>query len=80
MTTEFGRRAKVKIEIGSDLLEELTATELSRTLKNLEQDYRSRKAGKKIFIFSTDKAADLAELKRHIEAFKLVAKYYGVKI
>jgi hypothetical protein len=31
-------------------------------------------------IFDTDKDKDLAELKRHIDAFKLVQRYYGVKI
>lgn len=69
----------MKIEVSSDLLEEITAAELQSTMKQLQQDYKLRKAGKWMAIFDTDKAADLAELKRHIDAFKLVGKYYGVK-
>jgi hypothetical protein len=49
-------------------------------MKQLQQDYKLRKSGKWMAIFDTDKAADLAELKRHIDAFKLVGKYYGAKL
>ena len=70
----------MKIEISSDLLEEITAAELKLTLKSLQKDYKDRKAGKDIAIFNFDKAADLAELKQHIDAFKLVGRYYGAKI
>jgi hypothetical protein len=49
-------------------------------LASLQQDYKLRKSGKWMAIFDTDKTKDLAELKRHIEAFKLVGKYYGVKV
>ena len=67
----------MKIEISSDLLEEIAAEELKRTLELLEADYKARKAGKGIAIFSLKKDEDLAELKKHIEAFKLVRRYYG---
>jgi hypothetical protein len=70
----------MKLEISSDLLEEITAAELQRTLKSLQKDAKDRKAGKKISIFSTDKDKDLAELKQHIDAFKLVGRYYGAKV
>jgi hypothetical protein len=70
----------MKIEVSSDLLEEITAAELKLTLKSLQKDYKDRKAGKHMYIFSSDKAADLAELKQHIDAFKLVGRYYGAKV
>ncbi len=70
----------MKIEIEADLLEEITAAEIKRMLASLQQDYKLRKSGKWMAIFDTDKTKDLAELKRHIEAFKLVGKYYGVKV
>ena len=70
----------MKIEINCDLLEAITAAELKITLKSLQKDYKDRKAGKDIAIFNFDKAKDLAELKQHIDAFKLVGRYYGVKI
>jgi hypothetical protein len=66
----------MKIEIGTDLLEEITAAELKRTVASLKEDYKNRKAGVKIAIFDMDKAKDVAELKRHIDAFELVLKYY----
>jgi hypothetical protein len=77
MTTASGRIAKVKIEIEPDLLEEVTTEGLKRVLLCLKEDYKGRKAGQQISIFHTDKDKDLAELKRHIDAFKLVLKYYG---
>jgi hypothetical protein len=70
----------MKIEVSCDLLEEITAAELKITLKSLQRDYRDRKAGKQMYIFSADKAADLFELKQHIDAFKLVGRYYGAKL
>jgi len=74
-----GVGAGMKIEIDVDLAEQVTAVELARTMANLADDYEKRKAGAGISIFHTDKKKDLAELKRHIDAFKLVALYYGVK-
>lgn len=70
----------MKVEVSSDLLEEIAAEELQRTLKSLQKDYKDRKAGKDIAIFNFDKNKDLAELQQHIDAFKLVGKYYGVKV
>jgi hypothetical protein len=70
----------MKIEVSCDLLEEITAAELKITMKSLQRDYRDRKAGKQMYIFSADKAADLVELKQHIDAFKLVGRYYGAKV
>ena len=67
----------MKIEIDVDLVEQVTAVELSRTMANLVDDYEKRKAGVGMSIFYKDKKKDLAELKRHIDAFKLILKYYG---
>jgi hypothetical protein len=64
------------LEIEVDLLEGITAAELKRTLKSLQKDYKDRKAGKNISIFSFDREEDLAQLKEHIDAFKLVLRYY----
>ena len=67
----------MKIEIDNRLLEEIAAAELKRTVASLKEDHKKRKAGVKIAIFDIDKAKDVAELKRHIEAFELVLKYYA---
>ena len=66
----------MKIEIDNSLLEEITAAELNRMVASLKEDHKNRKAGKNIAIFDMDKAKDVAELKRHIDAFELVLKYY----
>ena len=70
----------MKIEIDVDLVEQVTAVELARTMANLEDDYKKRKAGVGMSIFHTDKKKDLAELKRHMDAFKLVISYYKVSV
>ena len=67
----------MKIEIDNSLLEEIAAAELKRTVASLKEDHKKRKAGVKIAIFDIDKAKDVAELKRHIDAFELVLKYYA---
>jgi hypothetical protein len=46
-------------------------------LENLEVDLENRKAGTGIAVFDTNKKKDIAEIKRHIDAFKTVLKYYG---
>lgn len=66
----------MKIEIDNRLLEEIAAAELNRMVASLKEDHKKRKAGKNIAIFDMDKAKDVAELKRHIDAFELVLKYY----
>lgn len=43
----------------------------------LEADLEKRKAGTGMAIFHKDKKKDIAEIKRHIDAFKTVLKYYG---
>lgn len=70
----------MKFEIDLDLADAITEANLRRILKSLQADYKNRKAGKKIAIFDTDKNRDLAELKQHIDAFKLVGRYYGAKV
>ena len=70
----------MKIEIDADIAEQVTAVELARTMANLVDDYEKRKAGARMSIFYKNKTEDLAEIKRHIDAFKLVGLYYGVKL
>ena len=45
--------------------------------ESLEDDLEKRKAGTGMAIFHKDKKKDIAEIKRHIDAFKTVLKYYG---
>lgn len=67
----------MKVEVCIEGVNDIVRSELKDTLKNLQDDLKRRKAGNSIAIFHMTKDEDIAELQRHIEAFKLVLKYYG---
>jgi hypothetical protein len=46
-------------------------------VENLEADLEKRKADTGMAIFEKNKKKDIALIEKHIEAFKLVLKYYG---
>ena len=68
----------MKIEIDSQLLEEITLAQLQQSLAGLRDSYEDRKDGGDINFFSDDRKEDLKEIKRHIEAFEIVTSYYQV--
>jgi len=68
----------MKIEINADLAEEVALAQLQQALKGLDLSYKQRKKNNKIMFFEQDRAKDLAEIKRHMDAFKLVISYYKV--
>ena len=70
----------MKIEIDADITEQVTLAQLQHALKGLDLSYKQRKKNNKIMFFYTDRAKDLAEIKRHIDAFKLVISYYKVPV
>lgn len=65
------------IDVEIELVEEIVKHELYSVLNSLQKDYRDREAGKGIALFHIDRKKDLAEIDKHIRAFKLVLKYYG---
>ena len=65
------------IEVDIELVEEIVKHELYSVLNSLQKDYRKRKSGAGISIFDRNKDKDLAEIDKHIQAFKLILKYYG---
>jgi hypothetical protein len=67
----------MKVEICSQGLDAIVRSDLKSVLDSLKRDLKARKSGKGVGIFDTDKAEDVAEIQRHIEAFKIVLKYYG---
>jgi len=70
----------MKIEINADLAEEVALAQLQQALKGLDLSYKQRKKNNKIMFFEQDRAKDLAEIKRHMDAFKLVISYYKVPV
>jgi len=68
---------KITVELDWDTIDKVTTCSMKSVLENLEVDLENRKAGTGMAIFETNKKKDIAEIKRHIDAFKTVLKYYG---
>jgi hypothetical protein len=67
----------MKIEVCSQGLDAIVRSDLQNALGSLRRDLKARKIGKGVCIFHSDKAKDVTEIERHIDAFKIVLKYYG---
>ena len=67
----------MKVEICSQGLDAVIRGDLKSVLDSLKRDLKARKSGKGVCIFHMDKAEDVAEIQRHVDAFKVVLKYYG---
>jgi hypothetical protein len=50
---------------------------LQLTLQLFKKDLRQRKVGKGTAVFAHDKAADIEQIKRHVEATEMLLRYYG---
>ena len=68
---------KVTVELDWDTIDKITTSSMKSLVENLEDDLKKRKAGTGMAIFHKDKKKDIAEIKRYIDAFKTVLKYYG---
>ena len=67
----------MKIEVCIEGVTDIVRSDLGEVLKNLQDDLKRRKKGQQMAIFHMDEKQDIAELQRHVEAFKLVWRYYG---
>ena len=61
-------------------VDSIVIQELQMVLKWAEQDLKKRQTGKGGSIFDLDVEKDIVEIKRHIDAFKTVLKYWGVPV
>jgi len=68
---------KITVELDWDTVDGITTSTMKSLLQNLEDNLEMRKAGTGMAIFHKDKKKDIAEINRHIDAFKTVLKYYG---
>ena len=68
---------KITIELDWDTIDKVTTCSMKGLVESLEDDLEKRKAGTCMAIFDDNKKKDIAEIKRHIDAFKTVLKYYG---
>ena len=67
----------MKIEVCIEGVNDIVRSDLTNSLSSLKSDLKRRKKGDSVAIFHMEKDEDIAELKRHIEAFELVLRYYG---
>ena len=67
----------VKVELCVEGMGAIVRAERGETISNLNDDLKRRKKGGSLAIFHLNKDEDVAELERHVEAFKLVMRYYG---
>ena len=68
---------KITVELDWDTIDKITTSSMQSHVESLEDDLQKRKAGTGMAIFHKDKRKDIAEINRHIDAFKTVLKYYG---
>ena len=68
---------KITVELDWDTIDRITICSMKSLLESLEADLKKRKNDTGMAIFETDKEADIALIEKHVDAFKLVLKYYG---
>lgn len=68
----------ITIELDSDLIDKIAVQSMKRLVENFQEDIETRKFGKATAgFFHANKRKDIAEMKRHIDALRIVLKYYG---
>ena len=68
---------KITVELDWDTIDRITTSSMKTLVECLEADLEKRKDDTGMAIFETDKEVDIALIEKHIDAFKLVLKYYG---
>lgn len=68
---------KITVELDWDTIDRVTTCSMKGLVGSLEEDLEKRKNGTGMAIFHQNKKKDIAEIKRHIDAFRTVLKYYG---
>jgi hypothetical protein len=69
---------KIEIDINSDTADFLIVENLKQAIADMENDLERNKDGVGTAIFSTDKEEDLAEITKHLDAFRTTLSYFGV--
>jgi hypothetical protein len=69
----------ITVELDWDTIDRITTSAMKSILENLEIDLQKRKNDSGMAIFVKEKEYDVILLEKHIEAFKIVLKYYGEK-
>lgn len=67
----------MKVELCVEGMNTLVRQDLKGVVKTLRTDLKRRKAGGTLGIFHANQAEDVREIQKHIDAFRLVLRYYG---
>ncbi len=67
----------ITIDLDWDTIDRITTSSMKSVLENLEIDLQKRKNDSGMAIFVKEQQYDIILLEKHIEAFKLILKYYG---
>jgi hypothetical protein len=70
----------LSVELDWDTVDGIARASMHSVLENLQKDLAERKNGDGMAIFVTEQEFDVMLLEKHIDAFKLVLKYYGEKV
>ena len=65
------------ITVEFEQIQSIIKHELTWDLEQMKKDLKARKKGECMAIWDHDQDKDVALIKEHIEALKLVLKYYG---
>ena len=68
---------KITVELDWDTIDKITTCSMKSVVESLEADLEKRKDDTGMAIFEKNKKKDIALIEKHIEAFKLVLRYYG---
>ena len=68
---------KITVELDWDTIDRIMICSIKSLVESLEADLEKRKDDTGMAIFEKNKKKDIALIEKHIEAFKLVLKYYG---
>ena len=68
---------KITVDLDWDTVDGIARASMHSVLENLQKDLVERKNGDGMAIFVTEQEFDVMLIEKHIEAFKLVLKYYG---
>jgi hypothetical protein len=68
---------RITVELDWDTIDKITTCSMKSLVESLEVDLEKRRADTGIAIFEVEKELDIALIEKHIDAFKLVLKYYG---
>ena len=68
----------ITIDLDANLIDKIAVHSIKRLVENFQEDIETRKNGKATAgFFYANKRKDIAEMKRHLDALRLLLEYYG---